>query len=195
MQSTDFREDSMPIVETHVLEGYSSAEKARLVAALTQAIRFVVPAPDEAITVLLREYPADNYARGGVARTPAPALPDPAQIVLDYLRAMEVRDLAAAQALLGDGFQMVFPGTAPMTTLEELIAWARPRYRFVTKSYDGVEAFQGDGCAVVYTRGTLRGEWPDGTPFSGIRCIDRFEVTGGKITRQDVWNDIAEVRP
>ena len=45
-----------------------------------------------------------------------------------------------------------------------------------------------------YTRGTLAGEWPDGTAFSGIRFIDRFEVTDGKITQQDVWNDIAEVR-
>ncbi len=30
--------------------------------------------------------------------------------------------------------------------------------------------------------------------FEGIRFIDRFEVTAGKITRQDVWNDIAEVK-
>jgi hypothetical protein len=50
------------------------------------------------------------------------------------------------------------------------------------------------GIAVVYTRGTLAGEWPDGTAFGGIRFIDRFEVTDGFITRQDVWNDLAEVR-
>ena len=27
-----------------------------------------------------------------------------------------------------------------------------------------------------------------------IRFIDRFEVIDGKITKQDVWNDMAEVR-
>jgi limonene-1,2-epoxide hydrolase len=132
--------------------------------------------------------------RGGQRRAPAPALPDPAAVVMDYLAAMEARDLDRAQAHLGDGFEMVFPGTAPMTTLADLVAWAAPRYRFVTKTYQGVEAFQGDR-AVVYTRGTLAGEWPDGTAFSGIRFIDRFELENGRIMRQDVWNDIAEVRP
>jgi len=185
----------MPIVEAHVLEGYSGTEKQRLTTALTQAVRFVVPAPDEAITVLLHEYPSDAYARGGVARTPAPALPDPGELVRRYLSLMEARDLDAAQALLAPGFEMVFPGTAPMRSLQELIDWAAPRYRFVTKTFDAIEAFQGDGAAVVYTRGTLAGEWPDGTAFDGIRFVDRFEVKAGQITRQDVWNDIAEVRP
>lgn len=90
---------------------------------------------------------------------------------------------------------MTFPGTAPIAKLSELIEWARPRYNRVTKTYDGFDALQGAGdVAVVYCRGTLSGEWPDGTPFSGIRFIDRFEVTEGRITRQEVWNDIAEVK-
>ena len=46
---------------------------------------------------------------------------------------------------------------------------------------------------IVYCFGTLNGEWPDGQAFSGIRFIDRFEITQGRITRQQVWNDIAEV--
>ena len=33
-----------------------------------------------------------------------------------------------------------------------------------------------------------------GACFEGIRFIDRFEVIDGKITKQDVWNDMAEVR-
>ena len=44
----------------------------------------------------------------------------------------------------------------------------------------------------VYVTGTLHGERPDGTPFEGIRFIDRFEVKAGKILKQDVWNDLAE---
>ena len=35
----------MPVVELHVLEGYNSQEKQRLGQALTDAVRFVVPAP------------------------------------------------------------------------------------------------------------------------------------------------------
>jgi 4-oxalocrotonate tautomerase family enzyme len=185
----------MPIVEAHILEGYSDREKTRLISALTDAIRFVVPAPDAAITVMLHEHASANYARGGVARTPAPALPDPAETVRAFLAAMEARDLPAAEAMLGPGFTMTFPGTAPMTRLAELIDWAKDRYRFVTKTFEAVEAFSADGAGVVYTRGTLAGEWPDGTTFEGIRFVDRFELRDGLIVRQDVWNDIAEMRP
>ncbi|MCH5760711.1 nuclear transport factor 2 family protein, partial [Salmonella enterica] len=45
---------------------------------------------------------------------------------------------------------------------------------------------------VIYSNGTLYGEWPDGRPFADNRFIDRFEVRDGKITRMDVWNDSAE---
>ena len=90
---------------------------------------------------------------------------------------------------------MRFPGAAPMTTLDELIEWSRPRYRFVKKVIEGVDLAAAPGPSIVYVTGTLYGEWPDGTPFEGIRFIDRFELTDGLITRQDVWNDIAEERP
>lgn len=183
----------MPVVEAHLIEGYSDAEKARLAQALTNAVRFVVPAVPEAITVMLHDLPPSDYYRGGQTRTPAPALPDPVQVVRDYLSAIEARELDRARALLGTGFTMTFPGTAPMTTLQELIDWAAPRYRFVRKTYDGFDAMQAE-TAVVYARGTLSGAWPDGTAFEGIRFIDRFELSDGKITKQDVWNDIAEMK-
>jgi hypothetical protein len=56
------------------------------------------------------------------------------------------------------------------------------------------ESWQGDK-TVVYVRGVLNGEWPDGTAFKDIRFVDRFEVIKGLISRQDVWNDLAEMRP
>ncbi len=185
----------MPVVEVHVLDGYTPEAKSRLTTALAQATRLVVPAQGDAVTVLLHEYPPESYAHGGQTISSGRVLPDPGKLVLEFLRLMEARDLPAAKAMLTDDFEMLFPGTGPMRRLEELVAWATPRYRFVTKRYDAVEAFQGDGAAVVYTRGTLSGEWPDGTPFDGIRFVDRFEVKDGRIARQDVWNDIAEVRP
>lgn len=185
----------MPVLELHVLDGYTDADKSRLCEALTDAVRIVIPAPPDAVTVMIHEMAPSGYMRGRQHRAPAAALPDPASIVRSFLTAMEARDLDAAQELLGAGFNMTFPGTAPMRTLSELIAWAAPRYRFVTKSYEGFDALQSGGeHAIVYCRGTLSGEWPDGTPFDGIRFIDRFEVTAGLITKQDVWNDIAETK-
>jgi len=184
----------MPIVEAHILRGYAPDEKRRLTSALTDAIRFVVPAPDDAVTVMLHEHAAEDYARGGRTRAPAAALPDPAALVRTYLAAMEARDLDAAQGMLAAGFKMTFPASGEMSSLADLVAWSKTRYRFVAKTYDAVEAFHARGVAVVYARGVLSGEWPDGAPFGGVRFIDRFEVSGDLIVRQDVWNDLAEAR-
>ncbi|MBR9651323.1 tautomerase family protein [Thalassovita aquimarina] len=184
----------MPIIETHVLKGYSGEVKTRLGRALTDAVRLILPASPDAVTVMFHEMEEADYMRGGEHKKPATPLPDPCDTIRDYLGAMEARDLDKAQAMLGDGFVMNFPGAQGMTTLQDLIEWSKPRYRFVKKTYEGFEALQSGDVTVVYSTGTLYGEWPDGTPFEGIRYIDRFELTGGKITKQDVWNDIAEVR-
>ncbi|SFT10871.1 Phenylpyruvate tautomerase PptA, 4-oxalocrotonate tautomerase family [Sulfitobacter marinus] len=185
----------MPVIELHVMKGYSDTDKSRLCEALTHAVRIVVPAPPEAVTVMIHELDPAGYMRGGQYRKPASALPDPATLVREYLFAMEARDIDKASGMLGAGFTMVFPGAEPMTKLEQLIDWAAPRYKFVTKTYEGFDALQTPGdAAVVYCRGTLSGEWPDGTPFDSIRFIDRFELTDGHLTRQDVWNDIAETK-
>lgn len=185
----------MPIVELHVLEGYQADEKRRLAESITDAVRFVVPAAPELVTVMIHDMPSENYYRGRVSRSPAAALPDPTDLIRNYLSAMEAREIEKAEAMLADQFTMHFPGTGPLTKLQELIDWAKPRYRYVTKTYEGFDAMQSAGDeAIVYCRGTLSGEWPDGTAFKEIRFIDRFEVIGGKISRQDVWNDIAETK-
>ena len=121
------------------------------------------------------------------------------QVVQDYLAAMEAREIDRARSYLAPDFHMIFPGDNRFTELEEVIAWAGPRYRRVAKRYDRYdEAPGGDGTGdadmAVYCYGTLYGEWPDGTPFEGIRFIDRFTVRDGKLVDQLVWNDLAEVQ-
>ncbi len=182
----------MPIIEAHLIAGYDAEAKARLGRALTGAVRQVIPAALEAVTVMIREVPQADYLRGGEHRQPAPPEPDPVALVRGFLSAMEARDLESARAFLADGFTMHFPGQPPMHTLEELVAWSKPRYRSVAKSYDGFDVTATETAVVVYAFGTLHGEWLDGTAFSGIRFIDRFEVVAGRFTRQDVWNDMGE---
>lgn len=110
-----------------------------------------------------------------------------------YLAAMEARDLAAAQAMLAPGFVMTFPGGVSFTALADLVAWARPRYRFVRKSYTRFDAAPVTEGSAVTCFGTLSGEWPDGTAFGGIRFCDWFLVSpDGRLLRQEVWNDLAE---
>ena len=119
---------------------------------------------------------------------------DPAALVQRFLGLMQERDLPAAQALLAPGFEMCFPGGATMHRLEELVQWARQRYQRAAKTYERTDCCTTDGRTVVYWMGTLHGVWLDGTPFEGIRFIDRFELADGRIQRQDVWNDMAELR-
>jgi hypothetical protein len=49
-----------------------------------------------------------------------------------------------------------------------------------------------DGEVVIYSLGTLYGEWPDGTAFEGNRYVDRYVVRNGFITQMGVWNDSVE---
>jgi hypothetical protein len=105
---------------------------------------------------------------------------------------MQERDLKAAGALLAPGFEMHFPGHPAMHALDELVNWAKGRYSSIAKDYERFDESWGDGVTVVYCSGTLRGVWLDGSSFTGVRFIDRFEIADGKIRRQDVWNDLAE---
>lgn len=120
---------------------------------------------------------------------------DPAQIVRHFLATMQARDLELARSHLAPCFTMVFPGSKPMTTLDEMLEWSKPRYQNVRKIFLGLDVVPMDGdLSVVYCRGTLSGAWLDGTEFDSIRFIDRFELVAGQITRQDVWNDVAEAK-
>ncbi len=118
--------------------------------------------------------------------------PTASETVRAYLAAMESRDLETANSFLAESFNMTFPGNVSFSTPKELTAWGRNRYRFVKKTYEGFDEMQSDGAALVYCYGTLRGEWPDGTEFSNIRFIDRFEVKNKLLLDQRVWNDLAE---
>jgi 4-oxalocrotonate tautomerase family enzyme len=185
----------MPVIEVHLLEGYTPDSKQRLGEVLTDACRMVVPAPADAVTIMIHEMARTDYYRGRTQRTPAAALPDPCVIVHQFLEHLGARDLDAARHLLADDFTMVFPDTTPMSNLDELVTWSATRYRSIAKHFETTEAMgSASGATIVYCRGTLHGECPDGTPFQDIRFIDRFELVNGKITRQDVWNDLAEVR-
>lgn len=113
----------------------------------------------------------------------------PEQTVRSYLDAMERRDLATAKSFLAPGFYMLFPGGKRFDSLEQLVESAKTRYRSAKKKYERYEAAGN----VMYCFGTLYGELLDGTPYSGIRFIDRFTVKDGRLVDQMVWNDMAEV--
>lgn len=187
----------MPVVQVSLISGYSSELKQRLCSRLTDAVRQTIAADPDAITVFLHQVEPDGYMRGGRPRVPgaeAVAPPSPDALVRIFLDAMEARDLALASSLLADDFTMEFPGSDAMTRLDELVAWARDRYRFVKKRVSEFDCCDKGDHAVVICHGQLHGEWLDGTAFDGVRFIDRFEVRAGKLSRQHVWNDLALAR-
>ena len=65
----------MPIVTVTVLEGYDADTRRRLGKATTDAVRSVVAAPAEAVTVIIDEVARENYLRGGEHRNPGPPRP------------------------------------------------------------------------------------------------------------------------
>ena len=177
----------MPVITVTLIEGYPEEVRRRLEERLTDAARVTVGAVPEGITVIVNEVPAANYMPG------APP-PQPAEVALDFLAAMEARDLDRARSYLAEGFAMTFPGGVRFTRLEELVEWSIPRYRMVRKTFDAVDEGTAEGGAVVHCHGTLSGIWLDGTEFAGIRFIDRFTVRDGKLVDQMVWNDMAGAR-
>lgn len=108
-----------------------------------------------------------------------------------FLSAMEARDLASAERYLADDAVMQFPGAPSMQRLSEVVEWARTRYRSVSKTFHAVDQCVYPTHCVVVCHGELAVEWLDGSTSTGVRFIDRFEITEGLITRQDVWNDLA----
>lgn len=114
-----------------------------------------------------------------------------------FLGAMEARDLVSAERYLAANVVMQFPGAPPMQRLSEVVEWAKTRYRRVIKTFYAVDLCsypsQGTAHSVVVCHGELAVEWLDGGTSTGVRFIDRFELTDGLITRQDVWNDLALV--
>ena len=182
----------MPLIECTLIRGYDSKVRKRLAERVTDAACSSIGAAADFVTVTIKEVDSDNYMRGRTSRAPASA-PRPAEdIIREFLAAMEARNLDAARLHLSDDFTMTFPGNARFSTLEELVEWARGRYQSVVKEYEGFDTALHGTRSTVFCFGTLSGNWLDGTGFSGVRFIDRFELEGETIISQMVWNDLAE---
>jgi len=118
----------------------------------------------------------------------------PAEVVDEYLRLLMIPDPNAARRFVAPGLQIRFTGGRAMSDPAQCTAFNATRYRWVKKRIEATETVAGgdDKATVVYSLGTLYGEWPDGSAFEGNRFVDRYVVSQGLITRMDVWNDSAE---
>ena len=118
-----------------------------------------------------------------------------ADIVNEFLRLVMIPDPDAARTLTSPQLRIRFTGNRAMSDPAQTAAFNASRYRWVKKRIERTETVAGGSDAagtVVYSLGTLHGQWPDGTPFEGNRYVDRYRVQHGLITEMDVWNDSAE---
>ncbi len=121
-----------------------------------------------------------------------------ADVVNEFLRLIMIPDPASASRYTAPDMKIVFTGKRTMRVPADCTKFNASRYKWVKKSIERTdsvtpsaeEAARGE--TVVYSIGTLYGEWPDGTPFEGNRYVDRYVVREGLITQMDVWNDSAE---
>ena len=121
-----------------------------------------------------------------------------AEVVNQFLRLIMLPDPVAASHYTSPGMKILFTGARPMNEPADCTKFNASRYKWVKKRIEHTETVTAgsNGAApdefVVYSLGTLYGEWSDGTPFEGNRYVDRYVVKSGLITHMDVWNDSAE---
>ena len=121
-----------------------------------------------------------------------------ADVVNEFLRLIMLPDPVAASVYTAPGMKILFTGGRAMHAPADCTKFNASRYKWVKKRIESTEQVMlgANGAApnefVVYSLGTLYGQWPDGTPFEGNRYVDRYVVKDGLITHMDVWNDSAE---
>ncbi len=113
-------------------------------------------------------------------------------IVSNFLEASMAPDPERAATFMAPNVRITFTGGRIMESTQAITDFNSGRYAWVKKALGQFDWTEHPDHTVVYSNGTLYGEWPDGRPFSGNRYLDRFEVRNGQITRMDVWNDSAE---
>jgi hypothetical protein len=115
-----------------------------------------------------------------------------AVLVRDFLEASMIPDPDAAALFMAESVEITFTGGRKFSHPRGPTSINAERYKWVKKRLGRFDVAIGDGETVVYSLGTLYGEWPDGEPFEGNRYVDRYVVRDGKIVSMDVWNDSAE---
>ena len=182
----------MLLIECTLIEGYDADTRRLVSERITDAACSAIGASPDFVIVTIKEVAPENYMRGRSQKTPAPAALQPDEIVKKFLTSMQDQQLDDAQKWLADGAQMIFPNGQCFTDLSDLMAWTKTRYQSVLKTFERIETTFKSQDASVYCYGTLQGVSLDGRPFENIRFIDRFAISNGKITQQEVWNDLAQ---
>ncbi|MBU2870652.1 nuclear transport factor 2 family protein [Colwellia sp. E2M01] len=117
---------------------------------------------------------------------------DAIKIVAEFLEASMKPAPEIAATYMSEDVEITFTGNRKMRSATVITEFNNNRYNWVKKAISHYDCTVYEDYAVVYSNGTLFGEWKNGQSFSGNRYLDRFEVRNNKICKMDVWNDSAE---
>jgi ketosteroid isomerase-like protein len=116
-------------------------------------------------------------------------------VVKMFLEGMSRRDFTAMEAVMAPNFKMTVTGGSAFSHPREFAAQSKGRQKSAIKTTDKYEEIPTGKGAIVYSIGSMAGEWNNGTKYAGVRYIDRFEIENGKIVDMNVYSDMAEFRP
>lgn len=122
-------------------------------------------------------------------------MPSAVDVVKTFLDAMGKRDFAAMETVMAPNFKMTVTGGSVFSHPREFAAQSRGRQKSAIKTTDRYDEIPTATGAIVYSIGSMAGEWNNGTTYQGVRYIDRFEIVNGKIADMNVYSDMSEFRP
>lgn len=113
----------------------------------------------------------------------------PRAVVDEFFTRMETSRRETVGDLFHDDAIITLPGaqfTGP-TAATDFLEFLAPRYERAAKEFDRwIETGE-----TVVSIGTLYGIDNDGEEFGDVRYVDIYEVEDGKISKLDIWNDLA----
>lgn len=114
------------------------------------------------------------------------------EVVESYLIALTLPDPDAAATYVSDDVEVTSIGGISLEHPNEVSTRDAVRYRRVEKRMERIDIAPSAEETVIYSIGTLSGEWPDGTLFEGDRYVERYVVRDKLIIKIDIWNDSGE---
>ena len=122
-------------------------------------------------------------------------MPSAVDVVKTFLGAMGKRDFATMETVMAPNFKMTVTGGSVFSHPRDFAAQSKARQKSAIKTTDRYDEIPTANGAIVYSIGSMAGEWNNGKKYQDVRYIDRFEIVNGKIADMNVYSDMAEFRP
>ena len=95
-------------------------------------------------------------------------MPSAIEVVKKFLDAMGKRDFATMETVIAPNFKMTVTGGSVFTHPREFAAQSKGRQKSAIKTTDRYDEIPTANGMIVYSIGSMAGEWNNGTTYSGV---------------------------